>query len=65
MCSPDVPDQPLVYKVGCSGEGTDEVVVGDFSVGKDGTFEVTVNIGESNNLFVGLFLNDQLLTYAG
>lgn len=60
-----MPDQPLVYKLGCSGNGNDEVVVGDFSVGKDATFEVTVNIGEANNLLVGLYLNDELLTYAG
>ena len=60
-----MPDQPLVYKAGCDGEGTDAVVVGDFSVEKDATFEVTVNIGESNNLLVGLFLNDQLLAYSG
>ena len=58
-------DQPLVYKLGCSGDGSDEIVVGDFSVGKDATFEVTVNIGEANNLLVGLYLNDELLTYAG
>ena len=63
-CAPETPNEPQIVIESCTnGNITD--IISDFAVNNDGTFLVTVEIQKSWNLYVGLYLNDELITYAG
>ena len=63
-CAPETPNKPQIEFESCTTGSTIDII-SDFAVTNDGTFLVTVGVQKSWNLYVGLYLNDELLTYAG